>query len=56
MMAVEKELLVQLLAGRDPRELFGKDGLVDELCKALLLTKPRCFATTFWPMTILRTF
>ena len=35
MMAIEKELLDQLLAGRDPRELFGKDGLVDELKKAL---------------------
>lgn len=34
-MAIEKELLDQLLAGRDPRELFGKDGLVDELKKAL---------------------
>lgn len=34
-MAIEKELLDQLLAGRDPRELFAKDGLVDELKKAL---------------------
>ena len=34
-MAIEKELLDQLLAGRDPQELFGKDGLVDELKKAL---------------------
>ena len=34
-MAIEKALLDQLLAGRDPRELFAKDGLVDELKKAL---------------------
>lgn len=34
-MAIEKELLDQLLAGRDPRYVFGKDGLVDELKQAL---------------------
>src|SRR5579863_7654151 len=34
-MAIEKELLDQLLAGRDPKEVFNKDGLVDELKKAL---------------------
>src|SRR3974390_2773427 len=34
-MAIEKELLDQLLAGRDPKDLFNKDGLVDELKKAL---------------------
>ncbi len=34
-MAIDKELLDQLLAGRDPQELFAKDGLVDELKKAL---------------------
>jgi putative transposase len=34
-MAIEKEVLDQLLAGRDPQELFGKDGLVEELKKAL---------------------
>jgi putative transposase len=34
-MAIEKELLDQLLAGRDPRELFAKDGLLDDLKKAL---------------------
>jgi putative transposase len=34
-MAIEKELLDKLLAGRNPKELFGKDGLVDELKKAL---------------------
>jgi len=34
-MAIDKELLDQLLAGRDPKELFAKDGLLDELKKAL---------------------
>ena len=34
-MAIEKELLDQLLAGRDAHELFAKDGLLDELKKAL---------------------
>jgi putative transposase len=34
-MAIEKEILDQLLAGRDPKEVFGRDGLVDELKKAL---------------------
>jgi putative transposase len=34
-MAIEKELLDQLLAGRDPNEVFCKDGLLDDLKKAL---------------------
>src|SRR4051812_20136643 len=34
-MAIEKDVLDQLLLGRDPRELFSKDGLIDELKKAL---------------------
>jgi len=34
-MAIEKELLDQLLAGRDPQDLFAKGGLVDDLKKAL---------------------
>ena len=34
-MAIDKELLDQLLAGREPQELFAKDGLIDELKKAL---------------------
>ena len=34
-MAIEKELLDQLLAGRDPDEVFAKDGLLDDLKKAL---------------------
>jgi putative transposase len=34
-MAIEKELLDQLLAGRDPNEVFARDGLLDDLKKAL---------------------
>jgi putative transposase len=34
-MAIERELLDQLLAGRDPKQLFAKDGLLDDLKKAL---------------------
>ena len=34
-MAIDKDVLDQLLAGRDPQELFAKDGLIDELKKAL---------------------
>ena len=34
-MAIEKDLLDQLLAGRHPKDVFNKDGLVDELKKAL---------------------
>ena len=34
-MAIEKELLDQLLAGREPAEVFAKDGLLDDLKKAL---------------------
>ena len=34
-MAIDKELLDQLLAGRDPTDLFAKDGLLDDLKKAL---------------------
>lgn len=30
-MAIEKELLDRLPAGRDPQELFAKDGLLDDL-------------------------
>ena len=33
-MAIDKELLGQL-DGRDPQELFARDGLIDELKKAL---------------------
>ena len=34
-MAIDKEVVDQLLSGRDPQELFAKDGLLDELKKAL---------------------
>ena len=34
-MAIEKDILDQLLAGRDPQEVFSRNGLVDELKKAL---------------------
>ena len=34
-MAIKKDTLDQLLAGRDPKEVFNKDGLFDELKKAL---------------------
>ena len=34
-MAIEKDLLEQLLAGRDPKEVFAKDGLLEDLKKAL---------------------
>lgn len=34
-MAVEKELLDRLLAGRDPQDVFARDGLLDDLKKAL---------------------
>ena len=34
-MAIEKELLDRLLAGRDPQDVFSKDGLFEDLKKAL---------------------
>lgn len=34
-MAIKKDTLDELLDGRDPREVFNKDGLFDELKKAL---------------------
>ena len=34
-MAIDNDMLDQLLAGREPHELFAKDGLLDELKKAL---------------------
>lgn len=33
--AIDKDMLDQLLAGRDPQDLFAKDGMLDELKKAL---------------------
>ncbi|KTW07663.1 hypothetical protein NS258_16375, partial [Sphingomonas sanguinis] len=35
-MAIDKDVLDQLLAGRDPQELFAKDGLLDELKNAFV--------------------
>ena len=34
-MSIDKDLLDQLMAGRKPGELFGKDGILQELTKAL---------------------
>jgi len=34
-MAIERQLLDQLLAGSDPNEVFAKEGLLDDLKKAL---------------------
>src|SRR5215207_4584389 len=34
-MAIKRDTLDQLLDGRDPKEVFNKDGLFDELKKAL---------------------
>jgi putative transposase len=34
-MAIKKDTLDNLLVGRDPKEVFSKDGLFDELKKAL---------------------
>jgi putative transposase len=34
-MAIKKDTLDQLLDGRDPKQVFNKDGLFDELKKAL---------------------
>ncbi len=34
-MAIDKALLDQLLAGREPQDLFAKGGLIDDLKKAL---------------------
>ena len=34
-MAIDKDMLDQLLAGREPQDLFAKDGLLDEVKQAL---------------------
>jgi putative transposase len=34
-MAIKKDTLDQLLEGRDPQAVFSKDGLLEELKKAL---------------------
>jgi len=32
-MAIDKDVLDELLAGRDPQEVFAKEGLLDELSR-----------------------
>ncbi|MCV6547889.1 MAG: hypothetical protein OIF56_11535 [Cohaesibacter sp.] len=36
-MSIDKELLDQLMEGRKPEELFGKDDILQDLTKALAL-------------------
>jgi hypothetical protein len=43
-MAIKKDTLDQLLSGRDPKDVFSKDGLFDELKKALTIA---AFSTAF---------
>ena len=50
-MAIEKDLLDQLLAGRDPKDVFNKDGLVDELKKALSERILTLRLTSIWTAT-----
>jgi len=47
-MAIENDLLDQLLAGRDPKDVFNKDGLVDELKKALSERILNARLTSIW--------
>ena len=53
--AIEKELLDQLLAGRDPKDVFNKDGLVDELKEGALLSRILEYraSTSIWTTTVL---
>jgi hypothetical protein len=55
-MAIDKELLDQLLSGRDPNEVFAKDGLLDDLKKALseriLNADPTSISTTNAPVAL----
>jgi putative transposase len=39
-MAIKKGTLDELLSGRDPKQVFSKDGLFDELKKALAERAP----------------
>ena len=41
-MAIEKELLDRLLAGRDPNEVFAKDGLLDDHARAGISHREGC--------------
>jgi hypothetical protein len=45
-MAIDKDLLEQLLAGRDPKDLFSKDGLLEGL-SGILCAGP---VNIYWPM------
>jgi putative transposase len=45
-MAIKKDTLDQLLVGRDPKDVFNKDGLFDELKKALAERKTVCPSST----------
>ncbi len=50
-MAIKKDTLDDLLAGRDPKAVFSKDGLFDELKKALAergLGIPPAAAALLW--------
>ena len=53
-MAIEKDLLDQLLAGRDPKDVFNKDGLVDELKKALSERILNADSMSIWTAMALR--
>ena len=47
-MAIKKDTLDGLLAGRDPQAVFAKDGLFDELEKALAERVLNARSTTIW--------
>jgi hypothetical protein len=47
-MAIKKDTLDGLLAGRDPQAVFAKDGLFDELKKALAERVLQVRLTTIW--------
>ena len=47
-MAIKKDTLDGLLAGRDPQAVFAKDGLFDELKKALAERVLNAEMTTIW--------
>ena len=46
-MAIRNELIEELLAGQDPKEVFSQDGLLDELKKVLAerILMPRWIST-----------
>ena len=53
-MAIKKDTLDGLLAGRDPQAVFAKDGLFDELKKALAERVLNGRSTTIWTARRLR--